>query len=121
MYFVASDAKGLNAAIECTAETYRDIGTMHSQQVSSLNQYFFTSEVKCTEEELSCSFHSQPKKDTLPALDVLKEYLGILHEFPDTTDIHRRSLSKIRECERMKEEGRIDVSSMLDIVITVWL
>ena len=46
----------------------------------------------------------------LPAMDVLKEYLGLIQEFPDTVDIHRGAVGKIRDCERMKEEGRIDVS-----------
>ena len=55
-------------------------------------------------------YFSQPKNDTLPALEVIKEYLGILHEYPDTTDIYRRSLSKLKESDRMRDEGRIDVS-----------
>ena len=46
----------------------------------------------------------------LPTLDRLREYLGILQEFPDVVDIHKGALSKVRDCERMKEEGRIDVS-----------
>ena len=46
----------------------------------------------------------------LPTMDVLKEYLGLIQEFPDTVDIHRGAMSKIKDCERMKEEGRIDVS-----------
>ena len=46
----------------------------------------------------------------LPAMDVLKEYLGLIQEFPDVHDIHKGAVSKVRDCERMKEEGRIDVS-----------
>ena len=45
----------------------------------------------------------------LPTLDRLREYLGILQEFPDMVDIHKGALSKVKDCERMKEEGRIDV------------
>ena len=46
----------------------------------------------------------------LPTMDVLKEYLGLIQEFPDTVDIHRGAVSKVKDCDRMKEEGRIDVS-----------
>lgn len=46
----------------------------------------------------------------LPALDVLKEYLGIMQEFPDLVEIHRGAMRKVRDADRMKEEGRIDVS-----------
>lgn len=45
----------------------------------------------------------------LPAMDVLKEYLGLIQEFPKVDDIHRGAMGKIKDCERMKEEGRIDV------------
>lgn len=48
----------------------------------------------------------------LPAMDVLKEYLGLIQEFPKVDDIHRGALGKIKDCERMKEEGRIDVSNI---------
>ena len=61
------------------------------------------------------TFHThflQPRNDTLPALDVLKEYLGLMHEFPDTLDLYKGCLSKVRDCERMREEGRIDVSAL---------
>ena len=53
----------------------------------------------------------QPRNDMLPALDVMKEYLGLLFAFPDVVDIHRGAASKVKECTKMKEECRIDVSS----------
>ena len=46
----------------------------------------------------------------LPALDVLKEYLGLMHNLPDLVEIHRGAMRKVRDAEKMKEEGRIDVS-----------
>lgn len=49
----------------------------------------------------------------IPTLDKLKEYLGLLQEFPDVVDIHKGALSKVRDCERMKEEGRIDVRTSM--------
>ena len=56
----------------------------------------------------------------LPAMEVLKEYLGLIQEFPDVSDIHRGALGKIKDCERMKEEGRIDVRgfSLLFIIVS---
>ena len=49
-------------------------------------------------------------------MDVLKEYLGLIQEFPRVGDIHRGALGKIKDCERMKEEGRIDVSIIYTLV-----
>lgn len=49
----------------------------------------------------------------IPTMDILKEYLGLIQEFPETGDIHRGAISKVKDCERMKEEGRIDVRTQL--------
>lgn len=46
----------------------------------------------------------------LPALDVMKEYLGLLISFPDVVTVHRGAVSKAKDCDKMKEECRIDVS-----------
>ncbi len=56
---------------------------------------------------------SQPRNDMLPALDTMKEYLGLIFAFPDMVTIHRGAAAKVRECDKMKEEGRIDVSNAL--------
>ena len=53
---------------------------------------------------------SQPRNDMLPAMDVMKEYLGMIFAFPDMVDIHRGAASKVKDCSKMKEECRIDVS-----------
>ena len=55
-------------------------------------------------------FLFQPRNDMLPCLDVIKEYLGIIFTFPDVVQIHRGASSKVHDCDKMKEEGRIDVS-----------
>ena len=47
----------------------------------------------------------------LPALDVLKEYIGLMQEFPELVEIHRGAMRKVRDADKMKEEGRIDVSN----------
>ena len=52
----------------------------------------------------------QPRNDMLPCMDVIKEYLGIIFTFPDMVQIHRGASSKVHDCDKMKEEGRIDVS-----------
>ncbi len=46
----------------------------------------------------------------LPALDVLKEYLGLIFTYPDVVQIYKGASSKVKDCDKMKEEGRIDVS-----------
>ena len=62
----------------------------------------------------------QPRYDMLPALDVLKEYLGMMHDFPDLVDIHRGAMRKVRDADKMKEEGRLDVSCLLSYSVLVW-
>ena len=75
-------AKGLNRAIEDTSSAYFEIAEMH---------------------------RTQPKRDMIPTLDRLKEYLGILQELPDFVDIHRGALNKVRNCDKMKEESKMDI------------
>ena len=52
----------------------------------------------------------QPRNDMLPCLDVIKEYLGLIFTFADVVQIHKGASSKVHDCDKMKEEGRIDVS-----------
>ena len=52
----------------------------------------------------------QPRNDMLPCLDIIKEYLGLIFTFPDMVQVYRGAASKVHDCEKMKEEGRIDVS-----------
>ena len=56
--------------------------------------------------------HTQPRNDMLPALDVLKEYLGLIFTYPDVVHIYKGALSKVKDCDKMKGEGRIDVSGV---------
>ena len=62
----------------------------------------------------------QPRNDMLPCLDVIKEYLGLSFTFPDVVHIHRGASSKVHDCDKMKEEGRIDVSQrhVLSLCVT---
>jgi len=55
---------------------------------------------------------TQPRNDMLPSLDVMKEYLGLIHTYPDMVQVHRGAMGKVHDCEKMKEEGRIDVRAV---------
>ncbi|XP_064384617.1 sorting nexin-33-like [Halichondria panicea] len=81
-------ARSLTEAIGFSADTYRDLGTMHAEQ---------------------------PRNDMLPVLDVLKEYLGLIFTYPDVVQIYKGASSKVRDCDKMKEEGRIDITDASDI------
>ena len=58
------DAKGVNQAMQFTGEVYEQIADLYTEQ---------------------------PKHDMIPALDILKEYLGLLEEFPDTQHLAKVS------------------------------
>ena len=36
--------------------------------------------------------------------------MGLMQEFPELVEIHRGAMRKVRDADKMKEEGRIDVS-----------
>ena len=42
----------------------------------------------------------------------------MMQEFPDLVEIHRGAMRKVRDADRMKEEGRIDVSPQSNTVIS---
>ena len=58
------DAKGVNQAMQFTGEVYEQIADLYTEQ---------------------------PKHDMIPALDILKEYLGLLEEFPDAQHLAKVS------------------------------
>ena len=50
----------------------------------------------------------------------------MMQEFPDLVEIHRGAMRKVRDADRMKEEGRIDVSltsspSLLSVIYKAFL
>eukprot|EP00731_Ephydatia_muelleri_P012528 Em0006g1422a len=81
-------ATQLNRAMALTAEVYMDIGSLHAEQ---------------------------PKYDMLPALDTLKEYIGMIQVYPDLLTVHRGAMGKVKESDKMKEEGRIDYQEASEI------
>ena len=81
-------ASQLNKAMALTAEVFMDIGSLHAEQ---------------------------PKYDMLPALDTLKEYIGMIQVYPDLLTVHRGAMGKVKESDKMKEEGRIDYQEASEI------
>lgn len=65
--------------------------------------------------EIGKMFEEQPKNDWEPLGDVLHIYKGIIASFPDIISVHRNTLSKHKECERLAHEGKMTVSELKDV------
>uniref|UniRef100_A0A3Q0S6F5 Sorting nexin n=7 Tax=Heroini TaxID=318529 RepID=A0A3Q0S6F5_AMPCI len=74
-----SDA--LNNAISHTGRTYENIGEM---------------------------FAEQPKYDLFHMLDKLSLYQGLLANFPDIIHLQKGAFAKVKESQRMSDEGKMD-------------
>lgn len=74
-----SDA--LNNAISHTGRTYENIGEM---------------------------FAEQPKYDLFQMLDKLSLYQGLLGNFPDIIHLQKGAFAKVKESQRMSDEGKMD-------------
>ncbi|MBN3307882.1 SNX33 protein, partial [Amia calva] len=74
-----SDA--LNNAISHTGHTYETIGEM---------------------------FAEQPKNDLFHMLDKLSLYQGLLSNFPDIIHLQKGAFAKVKESQRMSDEGKMD-------------
>ncbi|XP_017285498.1 sorting nexin-33 [Kryptolebias marmoratus] len=74
-----SDA--LNSAISHTGRTYENIGEM---------------------------FAEQPKSDLFHVLDKLSLYQGLLANFPDIIHLQKGAFAKVKESQRMSDEGKMD-------------
>ncbi|MGH0156497.1 UNVERIFIED_CONTAM: hypothetical protein FKN15_035917 [Acipenser sinensis] len=75
----SSDA--LNNAISHTGRTYETIGEM---------------------------FAEQPKEDLYHMLDKLSLYQGLLSNFPDIIHLQKGAFAKVKESQRMSDEGKMD-------------
>ncbi|XP_062849748.1 sorting nexin-33 [Trichomycterus rosablanca] len=75
----SSDA--LNNAISHTGRTYEHIGEM---------------------------FAEQPKLDLFLMLDKLSLYQGLLSNFPDIIHLQKGAFAKVKESQRMSDEGKMD-------------
>ncbi|XP_072290892.1 sorting nexin-33 [Eucyclogobius newberryi] len=71
----------LNSAISHTGRTYENIGEM---------------------------FAEQPKCDLFQMLDKLSLYQGLLGNFPDIIHLQKGAFAKVKESQRMSDEGKMD-------------
>lgn len=72
---------GLNNAISHTGRTYENIGEL---------------------------FAEQPKYDLFYMLDKLSLYQGLLANFPDIIHLQKGAFAKVKESQRMSDEGKMD-------------
>uniref|UniRef100_A0A8C5S9J7 Sorting nexin n=1 Tax=Laticauda laticaudata TaxID=8630 RepID=A0A8C5S9J7_LATLA len=71
----------LNNAISHTGKTYEVVGEM---------------------------FAEQPKNDLFLMLDTLSLYQGLLSNFPDIIHLQKGAFAKVKESQRMSDEGKMD-------------
>ncbi|XP_060116175.1 sorting nexin-33 [Heteronotia binoei] len=71
----------LNGAISHTGKTYEVVGEM---------------------------FAEQPKNDLSLMLDTLSLYQGLLSNFPDIIHLQKGAFAKVKESQRMSDEGKMD-------------
>ncbi|XP_069078276.1 sorting nexin-33 [Pleurodeles waltl] len=53
-------------------------------------------------------FAEQPKNDLYHMLDTLSLYQGLLSNFPDIIHLQKGAFAKVKESQRMSDEGRMD-------------
>ncbi|XP_072665839.1 sorting nexin-33 isoform X3 [Canis lupus baileyi] len=73
-------SEALNSAISHTGRTYEAVGEM---------------------------FAEQPKNDLFQMLDTLSLYQGLLSNFPDIIHLQKGAFAKVKESQRMSDEGRM--------------
>ncbi|PNF21155.1 Sorting nexin lst-4 [Cryptotermes secundus] len=69
-----------------------------------------------TYHEIGKLFEEQPKLDWEPLADVLHLYKGIISSFPDILTVHKGSLQKRRECEKLAADHKMESSQLSDVV-----
>ncbi|XP_077978422.1 sorting nexin-33-like isoform X2 [Glandiceps talaboti] len=83
-----TDSHPLTRAVHHTGTTYEEIGTMYAEQ---------------------------PRHDLVPMMFKLHEYEGLLSTFPDTLTVHKGALSKVKECQKQVDEGKMDGSDAASV------
>lgn len=84
----SESSKRLTEAVEQTGRTYDEIGEMIAEQ---------------------------PKNDFVPLIEGLKEYSGMLSTYPDVLQVHKGTISKVKECQRLKDEEKMEYATFEDI------
>ncbi|XP_038129014.1 sorting nexin-33 [Cyprinodon tularosa] len=62
----------------------------------------------CTYENIGEMFAEQPKNDLFQMLDKLSLYQGLLANFPDIIHLQKGAFAKVKESQRMSDEGKMD-------------
>lgn len=60
-------------------------------------------------------FEDQPKYDWEPLADKLHIYKGITSAFPDVLAVHRGTMLKRKECEKLTSEHKMDMVQLIDV------
>lgn len=79
---------GLNEAIRQTSGAYEEISRLHEEE---------------------------PKYDFEPLADILHQYRGLLSGWPEILQLHRNTVNRRNEHERLLEEGKISDADMVRI------
>lgn len=53
-------------------------------------------------------FAEQPQNDFVPLIEGLKEYSGMLSTYPDILQVHKGAITKVKECEKLKDEEKME-------------
>ncbi|KAG8305230.1 Sorting nexin-9 [Homalodisca vitripennis] len=84
-----SDNSGLSESIRYVGDTYNDIGKL---------------------------FDEQPKHDWGPLGDILHIYKGILAAFPDILTVHKDTMAKRKDCERLTLDHKMETSQLQQVI-----
>lgn len=79
---------GLNEAIRQTSGAYEEIARLHEEE---------------------------PKYDFEPMADILHQYRGLLSGWPEILQLHKNTVNRRNEHERLLEEGKISDSEMVRV------
>ncbi|XP_013380502.1 sorting nexin lst-4 isoform X2 [Lingula anatina] len=69
-----------------------------------------------TYDEIGGLFEQQPKFDSYSVIETLHEYKGILQAFPEVLTTHKAAMTKVRECQKSQEEGKMSESDYQAVV-----
>lgn len=61
-----------------------------------------------TYNEIGDLFAAQPRNDNYKLEDFLREYSGMLSCFPDMVNFHKHTISTVRECQKQREEQKME-------------
>ncbi|XP_065050961.1 sorting nexin-18-like [Rhopilema esculentum] len=68
-----------------------------------------------TYEEIGDLCQDQPRKDASQMIDLLREYSGILSTFPDIVIVQKSAMSKLKECQKLQEEEKMEYNEVADV------